>query len=222
MKIKKTLCAAFAAIVTAVCALSSFASVPTRPAQGYLRDIAGALDPDSAEELDSVAAALHEKNGAGIYLLVSAGFDGLGGEKYASSAFEAWDLTERDLLLCVDTAGADYYALAGGELSGTLGTDALKDILSRSFEPAFASGNISAASLSFFNAVSPRLANASFTDGDGGTSPFAIIILTVVLLAAAAFIVIYVIRTVNINRARRRRMAARRSSRPLPPRRPMR
>lgn len=227
MKIRRALfliAALTLAALTVFTALPSFAEVPARPVNGFLRDKAGALTTDEAEELESIISALHEKNGSGVYFVITDGFDGKTAADYAADVFGGWKLSEREMVLVVDVAGMDYYALTGEEISKQMSADSLKALLASSMEPAFASKNISAAILSFCNSSASVLSTLTFVPEGGGTNVFLVIFIILLVFTALFIVGVLILRAVNIRRSRRRRQMARYSAgkRPLPPRRPRR
>jgi len=198
--------------ITLICAALGSGAFSAPRFDGHVCDAAGVLSEDAKGEIDELSVALGQKNGTHVYVLCADQTDGLSMRDFSRGVLASLEDQESSALLVLFPEGGDYYACVGGGLSEYVSYDDIKEILSVSTEGAFSSGNYDAASVSFAQAFASRLASIDRSEKSGGSFGHTLLIILLVLFIAAVlfFAVVYIIRTVNINRARRRRAGRRR------------
>ena len=202
----------FCVLLLASAALGCFADIPSRPASGHIRDTSYILTSETLNGLEEVSSSLTEKNDSAIFLLTVDSFDGKGTGDYAFAAFDEWGLGGRDILVVVNASAQDYYAIAGEALSAQLSSEKIRSILASSFEQGFAAGSYDAAARSLFNALSAEISGIRFETSGGAGGFFVTLILVVLIILIALIVFVFIMRTVNVRRAKKRRLAARRAS----------
>ena len=186
------------------------AAYGAKPASGYVLDESDILANETESAVNRASAELYAKNGAAVYVICTDGKESAA--TTAKNVFAEWELSPRTVLLALSPLSFDYYAIAGGDLAETLSTESLKNILSQTVEPSFSTADNDGAAEGFVKAVCERLSLLAAEPEDAGVGFGGVllrVLLVLLVLAVIFIIVIFAIRTVNVNRAKKRRLRRR-------------
>ncbi|MFI3205769.1 MAG: TPM domain-containing protein [Clostridia bacterium] len=158
-----TVSMAFSAVATTTTAVS----VPGKPDDSYILDLAGIVSDETEADVDQRNSQLSE-NQAEVYVVTinSTGDDSM--EDFAKMIFTNWEIggeTENGVLFLINEnttgdTGATYYALAGIGLNSYFGEDVLKNLIKQDVEPDFALADYDSAVDSFVKACVEELTGA--------------------------------------------------------------
>ena len=186
-----------------------------KPAGTYVVDPDDVISAETEDAINGKCGELFRKNGSEVYVYCASSAEAA--KDLAQRLFDDWELSSRSAIFVISPAAKDYYALAGGDLSGALSSETIKNVLADTVEPAFAEGNYGEAASGFAGAVTEKISVLDFSDAetDSGSAfsrVLVYLILILLILAAVAVVIVFIIRTVRANRMKKSRFRRRFSS----------
>lgn len=166
MKNRKLAWVITALLVVAAIALGQFKAPVTQSDNFYVTDAADLFSSQEESAIVGACQGLLTTGGARM-VVVTVNHTGLRQmSSYAETLWKDWRLSSIDMLLLMKTD--DYYLLYGSELSSVM-DDNYRTLMDRYLEPCFATGDYSAAVLSFIGAGSALLTMGSAGNGWAGS-----------------------------------------------------
>lgn len=144
------------ALALVLCLSGVFAAFPSKPANGYVADVANVLSSDTVSHIITKNESLTAGTGGAIVVVTVDFLDGKDIDDYATELFNTWGIGDADrdngLLILLAIGEDNYYTLQGSGLQSVLPASTLADYNNTYLEEDFASGDYDSGVRKLFDA----------------------------------------------------------------------